>query len=114
MFADIPARTRSELVRAVGHESHLLGLHLEHQLHEFRRGVALDVKLGLDERTQTIDVVTPDVALVGAGMDCDAVGAESLTVGSHLEKVGDILAARVAQGGYLVDIYAEICHFSLR
>ncbi len=106
MLTDIPTRIRSDGTRSIGHKSHLLRLHLKHEFHEFRRGIALDVELRLDQRTETIHIVAADMALVGTGMHRDAVGPESLAVCRHFKEVRHILTSRIAQSGYLVDVYA--------
>ena len=102
----VPSGTRSECVGRVGHECHLGGSHLEHKLHKLGRGITLDVKLGAYQRTQFVDVIAPDVTLVGTGMHGNTLRAKGLTVGGHFEQIGHILTARVAQGGYFVDINA--------
>ena len=46
------------------------------------------------------------MAFVGTRMHGYAVGTETLAVHGHTLHIGSILPARIAQSGYLVDIYA--------
>jgi hypothetical protein len=43
-------------------------------------------------------------------MDGDALGAEALTVDGKLSYIRGVAAARIADGGHLVDIDTEFCH----
>jgi hypothetical protein len=45
-------------------------------------------------------------------MDRDALRAEALAVEGGFRHVGHVAATGVAQGGYLVDIYAQSSHVS--
>ena len=82
---DIPAGARGHGIGRVRHKSHLLGLYLQHKVHELLRGIPLDVELGLDKRTQTEHVVTLDVTFIGTRMHRDTVGSESLAVLRHFQ-----------------------------
>ena len=96
----------------VGDQGHLVGDDLVHQVHEGRDRVAFDVEFGRDEGADDPHVAVADVALVGTGMDGDAFRAEALAVEGGFRHVGHVAAAGVAQGGYLVDIYAQSSHVS--
>ena len=49
---------------------------------------------------------------IGTRMYRDALGTEPLYGQSGTYHVGEIAAARVAQNGDLIDVYAEFCHGS--
>ena len=96
----------------VGDQGHLVGDDFVHQVHERRDRVAFDVEFGRDEGTDDPHVTVSDVALVGTGMDGDPFRAEALAVEGCPGHIGHVAAARVAQGGDLVYIYAQSSHVS--
>ena len=59
--------------RAHQDKCHLFRLNLHHEFHELGRRITLDVKLCLDQRPQTIYIVSTDVTLVGTRMHRNAV-----------------------------------------
>ena len=113
----VPAGIGGEYPFGVGDEGHLSGLDFLHQVDEAvglalgdAFGVALDIELRSHGGLEVVDIAVADVALVGTGMDSDALRAETLAVDGELEDVGRVAATRVADGGDLVDVDAESGH----
>ena len=100
----VPSGVRGDGVVRVGHEGHLRGNHLQHQVDEPRNGIALDVEFGRKHPFEVAHVVIADVARIGARVNRDAVGAEPFDVQSRPDHVGQIAAARIAHHGNLIDI----------
>src|SRR5439155_24579325 len=78
-------------------------------------GVALDVELALraprtHQLGQRRDVAPADMALVGARVDREAVGAGIVGDPGEVEDVGNAGAPRVAQQRDLVEIYRKAGH----
>ena len=96
----------------VGDQGHLVGNDLVYEVHEGRDRVAFDIEFGRDQGTDDPYVAVADVALVRARMDGDAFCSESFAVEGCLGHVRYVAAARVAQGCYLIDIYAQSGHVS--
>ena len=106
MVADgVPAGAGREGVRGVGHQGDLVGDDFADQGGETAGRIAFDVEFRPQRRAERAHVAVADVAFVGAGVDGDAVGAESLAVQRNLQDVRQVAAAGVAQQGDLVDIY---------
>ena len=106
MVADsVPAGAGGEGVRGVGDQGDLVGDDFADQGGETAGRVALDVEFRRDGRPERAHIAVADVALVGAGVDGDAVGAETLAVQRNLQDIRQVAAAGVAQQGNLVDIY---------
>ena len=106
----VPAVVGGYLVMAVGHQGDLRGTVLQDEGYELRDGVTLDIKLRGQERTQVADVLIADVALIRTRVNGDALGTEALTVLCHTQDIRVITTTGIADGGYLINIYAEFCH----
>ena len=78
---------------------------LAHYLHISRVWITLDVEFRADAVFQHRYIIARDVTLVGPGMHRDALGAGFLQILGEPEHIGPVLAACVAQCGYLVDVY---------
>ena len=91
-----PSLRRGEHAGSVGHESGLVGPHLEHDVHVSLIGETLDVELGVHRRTQLIHIGTGDVPLIGTRMNRDAVGSKFLAVECHLQHIGQIAATCIS------------------
>lgn len=102
----IPTGRGGEGVGGIGHESHLLGSNLEHEVEKFGCGVSLDVEFNLYKRAQGIYVGTAYVSLVGPWMHSDTFGTEGLAIAGHLLDRRTVLSAGIAQGGDFIDIDA--------
>jgi hypothetical protein len=97
-----------ELVFAVGHQGALLRPELAHQVHEVVKGVALDVELALwplpHQARNVMRVLGADVALIGPGVDGDALGASLQAQLGRAQRVGQGQVAAVAQQCHFVDV----------
>src|SRR5262245_57225484 len=117
LSAEVPTVVAGEGIGAVGDEGTLRRAILLGELCVLMEGIALDVELGLRMRLEEfgdlVDIVRPDMALVGPGMDGDAVGARVEGDASGLEHAGDTIRARVPQRRDLVDIDTETGHRAL-
>ncbi len=94
----------------VGDQGDLVRDYFAHEVDEGGNRVPFDVEFGFQERTDGPYVGVTDVALVGAGMDGDALRAEAFAVQGRLRHVGQIAAAGVAEGGELIDVDTEPGH----
>ena len=110
VFGDVPAGARSQCARSVGHERDLFGHYFHDHADEVVGRVAFDIEFGGYDLAQFIDVAARDMPLVGAGMDGDSLGAETLAVEGEFFYVGDVFSAGVAQSGNFVYIDAKACH----
>ena len=107
MGPGVPTGVGGEHVGRVRHQGNLVGAHAEHQFHKSGVWVALHVEFRGDHRAQVRYVGVPNVAFVRTRVYGDAVGAKRLNALCGLQHVGDVAAARVAQGGYFVDVHGE-------
>ena len=89
---------------------HLVGLHLQHQIDELARGIALDIELGAEQGTQRVDIALADMPLVRTRMHRDAVRAKTLAVLRNFQYIRDIATPRIAQCGHLVDVHTQFSH----
>ena len=108
----VPAGVGGDGVVGVGDQGHLVGDDFVHEVHEGRDRIAFDIEFGRDQGADDPHVAVADVALVGARMDGDAFRPETLAVKGRFGYVGQVAAARIAQGRYLIDIYAQSGHVS--
>ena len=92
-------------VGGIGHQSDLFGLHLKHQVEKFGAWIALDVEFGANQRTKQKHIVVTNVTLIGTWMYGDALRSKPFAINSYILHIGQIASARIAQCGYLVDIY---------
>ena len=97
---------RRNLVVGIWHESHLCGFHLEHEFNVFGYRVSLDVEFCGDIGFYVPYVLVSDMSFVRTWMHGYSLCAESLAVHSHLQHIGVIASACVADGGHFVDVYA--------
>ena len=109
MSAGIPTVVAGDLVVTIGHEGDLCRTVLEHQSDELRDGIAFNVELRRQQRLQVAHVLITDMALVGTGVNRDALSAEALAVLCHAQHVGIVAPARIANSGYFIDVYTEFC-----
>lgn len=102
----VPTVVGRQLVGGIGDERHLCGTDLEDEVYIGGDGIALDVQFGGDVASDVAHVLIAYVALVWTRVDGDALGTEHLAVESSPEHVGIVGATRIAQSGYLIDVYA--------
>jgi hypothetical protein len=105
MCLGVPTGIAGNLIGGVGHEGHLMGLHVQHQTYEVGTGIAFDIELGAQDAAQGIHVSLADMAFVGAGMYGNSISAEGLTILGHALHIGVIAASCIAQSGNFVYIY---------
>ena len=102
-----------ELVFAVGHQGALLRPQLAHQVHEVVKGVALDVELALwplpHQASNVMRVLGADVALIGPGVDGDAMCARLQAQLGRAQRAGQGQVAAVAQQRHFVDVDRQRC-----
>ena len=108
MRLHLPSGRRGKIAGGIGHQCHLLGFHLKHQVHELGSGIALDVELRFHQGAEGEHIVAADMPLVGARMHRNAVGTETLAVHGHTAHVRDILSPGISQGSDLIYIDAQI------
>ena len=70
--------------------------YFEHQIYELLRRIPLYVELRFENRFEAEYIVTAYMSLVGARMDCDAVGAKPLYVERDRFKVWIVFATGVS------------------
>ena len=105
---------RGALVGRVGHERDLVRAHLADKRDELRRRVAFDVvfdprrQLVPDQRGELDDVSAPDMALIGARVHRDAMGAGMDDQARRIEHARIADVALIAQQRYLVEVDAEL------
>ena len=110
MLREVPAVVGGALLGVVGDECALGGFYFSDECHEFGVGVSFDVEFDGEHFGELVDVVGSDVALVGSGVDGDAV-ASGVDAGlCGLGDAGDAEFALVAEEGDLVEVYAEFGH----
>ena len=103
----VPSGIGGDGIAGIRYQGHLVGNDLQHELAErLRAGVAFYVEFSLEQRTDSPYVAVADVPFIGPGMDGDALGSELFAVQGGGGHVRHICAARIAQRGYLVDVYA--------
>src|SRR5581483_8660854 len=76
--------------------------------------VALDVELGggirAQQRRKVVNVLRPDVSLVGPRMHGDAMGTGVQRQPRGVNDAGDVEGPRVPQRRYLIDVDAQLGH----
>ena len=102
----VPTGIGREIGRRIRHQRHLRGLGLHHQLYKLLRRVSLDVVFGRNHRYQIEHIPARNMPLVRTRMYGNPLGPETLAVCRHADHIGHIAPPGVAQGGYLVDVYA--------
>ena len=100
----VPPGIRGDDILGIGHQRHLVGLHLEYQVEKFFGGISLDIELGADGRPQLVHVGIANVPLVGARVHGDALGSKGFAIERDFQYIRNIAASCVAQGSYFVDI----------
>jgi hypothetical protein len=83
-----------------------VGLYPGHKGDKGVRRIALNIEFCGEQRLQQLHIAVSDMALVGPGVDGNALGPELLTIDRHLLHIGDISAPGIAESGNLIDIYA--------
>ena len=111
--ASVPSVVAGQLVERIGDERDLRGADVADEFHEGFPRVALDIELGGDDPAQVIDIAASDMPLIGAGVDGDALRAESFAVACKAEHIGHVSSARIAQSRHLIYIDAQSCQDSL-
>ena len=105
-LTDIESAFRGDLLAALGHEAAVGGPHDTRDIEHLVGDGHLQVHVGLDEVADGTNVLHLDVATIFAQMQCDAVGAGHFGCESRVHGVGIAAAARLAQGGHVVDVDA--------
>lgn len=100
----VPPRVGGDGIRRIGHQRHLAGRHLEHQLHEGGSRVALHVELGAQHGFQVAHVAVTNMTGVGPGMDGDPVGSETFDVARRAHHVRLVAPTGVSHDGDLIDV----------
>ena len=90
---------------AVWHERYLCRSVLEDKGYELRDGIALNVKLGGQQRLQVANVLIADVTLIRPGMYGDALSSEALAILCHPQYVGVVASTGITYGGNLIYVY---------
>jgi acetoin utilization protein AcuB len=97
-------------VRRIGHEGHLVGPYLQHQIEKLGTGKTLHIEFRVHHGAQTAYVCIRDVPGIGSRVDRDTMRAPFLEAHCCLKHIGDGTSARIAQGGDFVHIDAESSH----
>ena len=114
MGRNIPAMVRGRGLGGIGNQGCLVGPNDVDQFEKIGDRIALDVELDgvvvlrRQHGRQFGHVATPDVALVGARVDRNAVGARVDHRPRRIEDAGPSGIALIAQQGDLVEIDAQI------
>lgn len=114
MSQSIPTGIAGENARGVGHQRHLMGPHLQDQVHELWTGIAFDIELGGELSFQVPHITATDMPFIRSRMNSDPLGSPALDIQCQGHHIGNIAPARIAQCGELVDIDAETGHGRMR
>lgn len=106
----IPASIRGDGIHGIRHESHLRGAHLADQLYKRRYRIALDIELGREHRSQIAHIRITDMSLIGTRMNGYSLTTKAFYIECRTHHIGQISATRIANNGYLVNVYAQLCH----
>ena len=110
MSAGIPTVVGSNLLKSVRHEGDLRGRGLEDEFYKVGTGVAFDIEFCGNQVFEQQDIFAGDMTLIGPRMNRDALRTEALAVNSKALNIGQIAAARIAQGSHLIDIHTQPGH----
>ena len=107
----VPSGIGGYCIVRVGNQGHLVRNDLHHEVPErLGDGISFYVEFRREQWTDGPYVAVTYVALVRPGMHRDALGAEFLAVEGRQSYVRHVAAARIAEGGYLINIDAEFGH----
>ena len=94
------------LVVGIGHQCHLCGFHLKHQINILADGVSLDVELCGDDGADIPHILISDVSLIGAWMHGNTLCTKFFAVYCHLQDIGIVASSGIAHRGHFIDINA--------
>lgn len=106
----IPTRIGGDGIHSIGHQRNLCRAHLANQLHKRGYRIALDIELSREQRAQIAHIGIAYMSLIRAWMDRDSLASEGLDIECCTHHIGQISATRIANNGYLVNIYTQLCH----
>ncbi len=106
----VPAGVRSNRILSIGNQGDLVGLDLQDKINERWDWVTFYVELCGYQRFDFSDVRISDVSFIRPGMNCDAFGAEPLTINRRLGYIWHVSPACVPDCGDFVDVDTESCH----
>ena len=97
---------RGQLRRVIGHKGHLRRLDIRHQSQEIIRRISLNVELRSHHRLEHVHVLLTNMPFVRTRMNGNTLRAKQLAIHCKTLNVRHISTTRIAQCGYLVDVYA--------
>ncbi len=113
-FFHIPAVVAGKGGGIIRNKSTLVGADPFRILHQAVKGIPFDVQLGVGIAAQklgnAVHIVRPDMALVGPGMERDAVRPRIQRNARSLRHIGNADSPRVPKRGNLVQVHTQFCH----
>ena len=107
---DIKAALSGHFMTTFRHQHRHLGFELAGDRKHFIGRCHLEIELDMGELAKPANILVLDVTTIFAKMHRDAVGAAQMGFDSRPDRVRFIGAARLADGGHMVDVDAEFDH----
>lgn len=107
----VPTVIGGDLPFCIRYKGYLVGLRFEYEVDEFLfAAIPFNIEFGGNDLFDTTHIAVSDMTLIGPGVHRYAICAKELRIDRCFRYVGIVMPPAVAEGGKLIDVYAEFSH----